>query len=121
MSVSAVVYKRLEDVSFPPNADLSHVVVDDTTGEVYFDAAFPEHLPRGAGIESQKRLGNMARIDSLREEIGGAFSKRHDSLLLSAVLYDGTHGGDIIEIEKRARLKGEVEFLRKTFPASDEL
>ncbi len=39
MGVSAVVYKRLEDVVFPAGADLNHLVIDDSTGEVYFDDA----------------------------------------------------------------------------------
>jgi len=60
MSVSAVVYKRLENVVIPASADLNHVLIDDSTDEVYFDDASQVRFSLDDAFEVHKRLGNIA-------------------------------------------------------------
>jgi hypothetical protein len=109
MSVSAVVYKRLENAVFPAGADLSHVLIDDSTAEVYFDDAYQVRFPLDDALEVHKRFGNITQIRYLRDEISRTLGKQvNGSLLLTAVPDDGTHRGDLIEAEDRERLKEEV-------------
>jgi len=122
MSVTAAVFKRLEDIVIPEGVDMDHLLIDESTGQVYLDDASQMRLPLSVALEVDKPLGNVARICYLRDEISQAFGQKAGaSLLLNAVLYDGTHCGDLIQIEDRDRLKEEVEWLRKVGPAEPDM
>lgn len=57
-----------------------------------------------------KRLGNATMIASLRDEIS-PFIRQH-SLLMSKVLYSGSHSGDEIQAEDIDRLGSEIKTTR---------
>jgi len=122
MSVTAAVFKRLEDVVLPAGVDMDHLLIDESTGQVYLDDASQVRLPLSDALEVDKPLGNIARIRCLRDEISQALGQNAGrSLLLNAILYDGTHCGDLIQIEDRDRLKEEVEWLRNISSTGPEV
>ena len=113
MGLDAVVYRRLEEIPFASGSDLSSVRVDELTGEVHFED-FEASAPRQEDTAAiKRRLGNMALVVTLHENISRILGHRgRNSLLLTKVLYDGTHAGDFIPIEDLDHLKDEVQFVR---------
>ena len=112
MGLTAVVYKRPDAMHFPPGTDLDRMRVDDLTGEVYFDS-YPENLPPHETIEAKKRFGNISMIAYLREQLANTVGDAtHTLLLIKKVLYNGTHGGDVIPLSERGLLKEEVSLVR---------
>jgi hypothetical protein len=113
MGVDAAVYKRLEEVPLPAGSDLNRIIVDDITGETYFDDASPVKLPRENAIAVERRLGNMHHIQLLYDQLSRLIpGRRESSLLLNAVLYSGTHAGDVIPLSDAHRLKEEIASVR---------
>jgi hypothetical protein len=114
MGLDAVVYRRLEEVPFPSDSDLSSVRVDELTGEVHFENAEAAVTRREDVVAIKKRLGNMALIAVLYKEISRVLGRSSPpSMLLSKVLYDGTHSGDVIPVEELDRLKHEICLVRE--------
>jgi hypothetical protein len=65
--------------------------------------------PHEAGVLLRRRLGNTALVGELRAEL-----QQHAErfpLLLSKVLYSGTHCGDFISLAEVERLRPELEVL----------
>ena len=58
------------------------------------------------GVAVFHPIGNIARVSFLREQL----QKERDSfpLILSKVLYDGTHGGDFIPVEVVEDMRTEI-------------
>jgi len=75
MSVTAAVFKRLEDVVLPAGVDMDHLLIDESTGQVYLDDASQVRLPLSDALEVDKPLGNIARIRCLRDEISQALGQ----------------------------------------------
>jgi hypothetical protein len=76
--------------------------------------AFDQWLHRGAcehelGVFLSHRLGNMSLIGLLREELSVDVEKF--PLLLTKVVYSGTHCGDFIPFEDLEALRAEVRAL----------
>ena len=82
-----------------------------TTGEWYSERdQLPEPI-KSAGVEAlRRRLGNVSLISSLHTELAALLPA--DSVLLSSILYDGTHGGDVISSDRIGILKNEISTLR---------
>ncbi len=113
MGLNAAVYKRIKELPFT-SAELRFVSVDPITGEVDFENAtlFNEWSGKVRAIE--KRLGNVALIRLLKEEVEDIFGKSSsDTYLVSKVLYSGTHSGDIISAEHLYALKQEIASVRE--------
>jgi hypothetical protein len=112
MGLDAVVYKRLEEVAIPQTIDLDLVRVDEYTGEVYLDNDMSGLTPEAVQA-THRRLGNIALISALHDEVNkllAGFSS--ESLILSKVLYDGTHCGDIIPRDQIDTLQREINLVR---------
>lgn len=113
MGLDAVVYKRLEEVTLPHGVNLDSLRVEEITGEVYFEND-EVSLSREDIRAVSKRLGNMALINSLRDQISDLFGPRsRSSILVAKILYDGTHAGDVIAIEDLDHLKQEISLVRE--------
>ena len=71
----------------------------------------PEPI-RAAGVEAlYKRLGNVSLIAAFGREVGVLLPG--NSILLSKVLYEGGHAGDVVALDKIGVLKQEIALLRQ--------
>jgi hypothetical protein len=111
MSLDAVVYKSKKNLNFNP--ELEHALVDNETGEVYFEEpASRAKYPLHALTAIHKRLGNLDNIARLRQEIRQAVG--HDNTLLhTRWLYNAFHSGDVIGLEDLDSMEKELEFVKK--------
>jgi len=114
MGLDAVVYRSKANLPF--DADVVGAVVDETTGEYYFpdqnlEPALEREFPRETRIAVQKRIGNIALVAALREDAGRILEEH--SIILSKVLYSGTHSGDSIPLDLTPALEGELFRLRR--------
>lgn len=120
MGLDAVVYKSIANVRVLDPLDVGAICLDEETGEVYLDPPGLGHLRREDVIAVKKRLGNISLIAFLRDNIRRVLSAT--SVILSKVLYDGTHSGDIIYEEDIELLAREIHFLKiQNIQKSDEL
>jgi hypothetical protein len=113
MGLDAVVYKRLAEIPLPPTVKFELLQVQDVRGEVYLADDEPG-LTKEDVRAIHERLGNITRGGALGEELGAIVGDSNfQSLLLSNVLHDGTHGGDIIPLENRELLKTEISLVKE--------
>ena len=111
MGLDAVVYVHEDNLPLTVKDDDPHT--DDQTGEVYFeDPRLVEKHRRSTFTAVNKNLGNIAMIGALRNEIANVIS--NDSVLLSKVLYSGSHSGDRIGLEDLGRLESEISLVRES-------
>ena len=113
MGLDAVVYRSKANLPF--DADAVGAVVDESTGEYYLpdpnlEPAFEQEFPRETRIAVQKRIGNIALVAALREDASRVLDDR--SIILSRVLYSGTHCGDSIPLDLTSALEDELLRLR---------
>ena len=113
MGLDAVVYRSKANLPF--DADVVGAVVDETTGEYYFsdqnlEPALEREFPRETRIAVQKRIGNIALVAALREDAGRILGGQ--SIIVSKVLYSGTHSGDSIPLDLTSALEDELFRLR---------
>src|SRR5271165_2245152 len=112
MGLDAAVYKRLEDLPFTKE-DLRFIAVDPRTGQVDFEDAALFRTWSDKVKAVQKRIGNMALVSLLRSELERMLGKSSSgTLLISKVLYNGTHSGDIISKGDLGSLRYEIALVR---------
>jgi hypothetical protein len=114
MGLDAIVYRSKANLPF--DADVVGAVVDETTGEYYFpdqnlESALEREFPWETRIAVRKRIGNIALVAAVRENAGEILGG--DSIILSKVLYSGTHSGDSIPLDLISALEGELFRLRR--------
>lgn len=117
MGLDAVVYRNKDNLQLGADEQFAQLVPD--TGEVYFD---DDEISRRHDQEREAahaRLGNIAMIAALRDEVGRLFGPQ--SLLHTKVLYDGTHSGDFIPITQLPDLLEEISRVRKASKQSRDL
>ena len=86
-------------------------ILDEPTGEYYvsdldLESAFEQKFPRETRIAADKRIGNIALVSWLRERASLVLKDR--SIVLSKVLYSGSHSGDSIPVEQTLALRDEL-------------
>lgn len=89
--------------------------MEPDTREWYSDSDDLPDTVKTADVEAEvlhRRLGNVSSIATLREEVARILPP--ESLIMSLVLYDGSHCGDLIGVEKMAELKGEIAISRRS-------
>src|SRR5207253_1992444 len=87
-------------------------VLDPTTGEYYFsDAALETRFPSETRTAVRNRIGNIALISELRQQAGAVLDE--NSVVLSKVLYSGTHCGDAIDAQVFPNLEQELSLLHR--------
>jgi hypothetical protein len=114
MGLDAIVYRSKANLPF--DADVVGAVVDETTGEYCFpdqnlESALEREFPWETRIAVRKRIGNIALVAAVRENAGEILGG--DSIILSKVLYSGTHSGDSIPLDLISALEGELFRLRR--------
>ena len=109
MGLEAVVYVHRDKL--PPTVMDELPCIDEQTGEVYFeDPEIAKKHPKNTFTAIRKSLGNVAMIGALRGEISRAAD--NNSILLSKVLYSGSHSGDIIGVSDLDKLESEIKNVR---------
>ncbi len=112
MGLDATVYRRLEELPFTKE-DLRFIAVDPRTGQVDFEdaALFRAWSDKVKVVE--KRIGNIALVNLLKSELERILRESSSgALLISRVLYSGTHSGDVISKEYLGSLKHEIALVR---------
>lgn len=111
MGLDAVVFRSRANLPFDPDAE--GAILDRSTGEwcvvdleVDIELAFEQKFPWETRIAADKRIGNIALVQILREQ--ASLILGDGSIVLSKVLYSGTHGGDSIPVEQTAALRDEL-------------
>jgi hypothetical protein len=112
MGLDAAVYRQLEELPFTKE-DLRFIEVDPRTGQVDFEDAALFRAWSDKVKAVQKRIGNIALVNLLRAELERILGRSSaGTLLISKVLYSGTHSGDIISKEDLGSLRHEIELVR---------
>jgi hypothetical protein len=112
MGLDAAVYRRLDELPFTKE-DLRFIEVDPRTGQVDFEdaALFRAWSDKVKVVE--KRIGNIALVNLLKAELERILGESgSETLLISKVLYSGTHSGDVISKDDLGSLKHEIELVR---------
>lgn len=109
MGLDAVVYRS--KVNLPFDFDVTGAVLDESTGEYYvsdlhLEPAFERKFPRETRVAIGKRIGNIDLVNWLRERASQILEDR--SIVLSKVLYSGSHSGDSIPVEEACALRDEL-------------
>jgi hypothetical protein len=117
MGLDAVVYRNREHLQL--GNDGAHAKVIRDTGEVYFEDAKLGRKYDHVRKSVAHRLGNIALIGSLREEVSQLIGP--ESFLERKVLYSGTHSGDVIPLEELDQLSPELNHIRETGRSSPRL
>ena len=112
VGLDARVYRSKANLPFDP--DSVGAVLDDSTGEYYFpDLALEpireSEFPRDTRIAVKRRIGSMTLVATLREEAERVLDSH--SIIVSKVLYSGTHGGDSIPCDLIPALENELLLL----------
>jgi hypothetical protein len=112
MGLNAAVYWPKEMLGFSEE-DLPNIDVDPRTGQFYFETAELDKV-WGEKIKAvDKRIGNISSVGLLRQEIEGVLGTSHpETLLISRVLYNGVHSGDIIQRKELGELRREIALVR---------
>jgi len=116
MGLTAVVFKSPRSLLKVGTGE-SHI--DELTGEVLFEGKDAQQL--GDVVALKRRLGNISRVEQLRIEVTNLLRPLQSSLLLTRVLYNGTHVGDVIGREHFDQLKKEISHLKKVETRSGEV
>ena len=117
MGLDAVVYRNRKHLKLESDDGAARLVSE--TGEVYFE---DDELSRKYRLQfrtAEHRLGNMAEISALRDEVTRLIGP--DSVILRKVLYSGTHSGDIIPVESVSTLIDELNSIHCARQQSPEL
>ena len=109
MGLDATVYRSKKNLPF--DADQLGASLDDATGEVYFTDSALDRKYSTLCKAVHRRLGNIAEISALRDEAAQVLEPT--SLMLTKVLYSGTHGGDTIPAREIDKLQRELSTLRE--------
>jgi hypothetical protein len=117
MGLDATVYKNKASLNL--GNDIGKANIDPETGQVYFDDPVIERsYPNDYFEAATFRLGNVAAIDALREEVA---SLVNDGFIGEKILYSGTHAGDFIPLDELPLLEREIKLLRAKTRASRDL
>lgn len=110
MGLDAVVYKNARSLGLDLTGQNFHV--DEVTGEIYpeDDLEGLRH-PQSTFQALHKRLGNIAKVAHLRNEIASALGNT-TGLLQTRILYNGEHCGDVIGLELLDEMSTEIALLK---------
>jgi len=110
MGLDATVYRNRKNL---PAHLRERVTNDPETAALYFPDATDEKLFGSPQLEAwHERLGNIALVAFIREEIAKAFGHQN-SLLSKKVVYSGSHAGDCILFSEIDQLNREIDELEK--------
>jgi hypothetical protein len=108
MGLDAAVFKSKKHLPFDPEA--LGASFDPDTGEYFFeDDAMEEKYPPEVWVAVAKWLGNITSIGHLREELAEVLED--DSVVMSKVIYSGTHTGDFLPMNALPDLEWELSVI----------
>ena len=114
MGLDAFVFRSKEHLPF--DAQALGAEFDAETGEYFF---YDVELDRKYSLEARtachKRIGNITAVTQLRAEARRVLGE--ESMVLSRVLYSGTHSGDTLKVESIPALKRELARLQSAAPS----
>jgi hypothetical protein len=117
MGLDAVVYRNKKNLELGPDAELAKL--DPQTGEVYFEDNERSRKHRGETKAIAHRIGNIAAVGALREETSMLIGP--ESFIITKILYNGVHCGDVISLRDVPTLSAEVSRLVAVAKKSPEL
>jgi hypothetical protein len=117
VGLDAVVYRNRKHLKLGPDGNAAQLVPE--TGEVYFENDEISRKYRGERHAAERRLGNIAEIAELREQISRL--RGPESVVLQKVLHLGTHSGDSIPLDAIPALSAELNFIRSNREHSPEM
>ncbi len=113
MGLNAAVFWPKEMLGFA-NEDLPNIDVDPRTGQFYFETAELDRIWRENVKAVDKRIGNIGSVGLLRGEIEDLLRMSDSKMfLISRVLYNGVHAGDIISRAELSELRCEITLVSK--------
>ncbi|HEY1800307.1 MAG TPA: hypothetical protein VGG46_05165 [Terriglobales bacterium] len=118
MGLDACVYKNKANLPF--DVDALGASFDPATGEYFFeDVELDRKYPHEAFKAISRRLGNIAAIAELREELAGVLD--NNSVVMSKVIYSGSHAGDFLPLALLASLESELSAINEYQKHGSEL
>lgn len=109
MGLDAFVFLNKQHLPF--DADALGAEFDAETGEYFFyDVELDRKYSRQARTACYKRIGNINAVAQLRAEARLVLGE--ESIVLSRVLYSGTHSGDTLKVELIPTLERELPRLQ---------
>lgn len=110
MGLDATVYRNRKNL---PTHLRERVTSDPESAEIHFRDAAEVRLFDSSQLEAwHERIGNIALVAFIREEIAKAFGQQ-ESLLSRTVVYSGSHAGDCIAFSKINQLSHEIDELER--------
>jgi hypothetical protein len=109
MGLDATVYKN--KAHLPSDPEIQGAQIDPTTGELYYADELERKYPPDFFKATNKRLGNIANVYALREEIEH-LTGTIPNILRSRVLYSATHAGDVVDVADLDQLESEIQLIR---------
>lgn len=108
MGLDATVYRNLKNL--PANLR-EKLTVDPESSAICVRDAEDDKLFDSSQLEAcHERIGNIALVASIREEIAKAFGHQ-EGLLSRKVVYSGSHAGDCIPFSEIEQLNREIDEL----------
>ncbi len=115
MGLDATVYRNRKNL---PAHLRDKVTSDAESGAINVRDAADDRLFNSSQLEAcHERIGNIAFVAFIREEIAKAFGHQ-ESLLSRKVVYSGSHAGDFIAFSEIDQLKHEIDELDKITSSS---
>jgi hypothetical protein len=105
MGLDAKVY--VNAMHLAAGVDHSRATVNPHTGEVTLDSG--EEF-----IAAHKRLGNAAMIRWLSEQVTSVLAGLPNPVLVTKILYSGSHSGDVIGAAEFPQLQQEIQVVRES-------
>lgn len=118
MGLTIAVYDTKENLlkKYPINDTMLNI--DEETGEVYINDTSNGNIKIN-NIIIEKKLGNISRINMLNDEFRKLL--KNNSIILSKILYNGSHCGDVIKINDFEILKNEINLVKKNIFQSTKI
>jgi|ERR1043166_9318847 hypothetical protein len=118
MGLDAFVYRNKENLPF--DADALGASFDATTGEYYFeDPQLDKKFSLEMRTAIEKRIGNIDLVAHLRHLAQQILDE--NSVVLSRVLYSGSHTGDSLDAQFFPSLENELSLLRNATRSSHDM
>lgn len=118
MTLRAVVY--INQKNLPADLFDYAVEVDKVTGEVYSDAReFQIRFPKDMLTATKVELGSIVLVSDLYQKIE-AIMDHPRSLVLSKILYSGSHCGDVLPVEDVPTLRKELHQIAQSYEVSKD-
>ena len=118
MGLDACVYKNKANLPF--DVEALGASFDPATGEYFFeDVELDRKYPHEMFKAASKRLGNIASIASIREVLATVLE--NNSVVMSKIVYSGTHAGDFLPLDLIAKLESEFIVIDKYLEKHDSM